>query len=168
MLLEHRLNNMDFKLLTKGGSKVRLQDSFQLHKVPVGYPYVPFTRVSRKKQGSESNLTSEARDGNPLTVEKWSNASFQERYLDSFLYKGKRYVLVLDVCGKHSRYGYWQMMNRTGGRKDDQLRSGMNLSDVGGVVLYADGVYVSPYPELLKQAGLEDYSALNAYIHHWT
>ena len=44
----------------------------------------------------------------------------------------------------------------------------MNLSDVGGVVLYADGVYVSPYPELLKQAGLEDYSALNAYIHHWT
>ena len=58
-------------------------------------------------------------------------------------------------------------MPYAGGRKDDQIRAGKKLSDVGGVVIYADGVYVCTYPDLFMQAGFEDYSSLLPHFQHF-
>ena len=80
-----------------------------------GFPYVPMTEASRRKQQRQVHDNAKlARDGDPLTVDEWRHATFQERFLQSFKFKQETYVVVLDVCGKLHRMNYWQMMNRIG------------------------------------------------------
>ena len=77
----------------------------------------------KKQQGANSSKRSEEgshiqyKSNDPATITEWNNASFQERYLQSFRMPGgsqKRYTLQLDVIGKFDRLNTWSMLNRRG------------------------------------------------------
>lgn len=128
---------------------------YRLKTLDKGFPFIPLKAVER-----------DGRDANPATVEKWSNASFQDRHIAHFEHEGKPYLVIVAVDGVWMRNKHWTMLDRAGkgGTRNPLLGKHMatSVGDHCGLHICTKGVRIANFTKLLDMPAMAEYNVLTS------
>lgn len=119
----------------------------RLTSIPQGWPY-----LSPPQERPES----------PAEVHQLRNGRFFARHATVFKYADRYYSLILAVDGNRRAHERYEALGRRG-----SARCGLRLSDQRGVILASNGIPVCPYPALLDEPLLKDWSILQEGAEHY-
>ena len=159
---------MDVNFLTLGNTTktaemplvIRQEDRFRLKTLPKGYPFILL----------KHNEVQDAARNNPLIIDRWNNAGFQDRFATFFEFEGSPVVILVAVDGVHLRNNTWTMLDRQGSKRNPVLGKyvPMAVGEQSGVLLCCKGVPLQNFTKLLENDYIGDYSELVKIKQHFT
>jgi hypothetical protein len=96
----------------------------------------------------------------PERVKDGNDALFQDRHIKKIKVGTEEYIVILAVDGIKLRLAHYSDLNRKGGKREAQKRTGYQITEFCGVVLYCKGMYVCKFAELLTCPALDEYKEL--------
>ena len=118
----------------------------------------PFIPMSIKDKVADKHTTDIEKVS---IITKKTKARWQDRHIASFeasahTSSGKRrYVVAIAVDGRALKQGHYYMLNRKGGKRDAQTRSGYHIDAYMGFLFYSKGNFVKSQKDMIPERYLK-------------